>query len=68
MPPSDVVSVYESLAISFTEKELVILKYFETDWIGEMVGGMKTNPNFDIFIWNLVERFETGSTRTTNAL
>ena len=38
VPVSDVISTYESLAVTFLDDELPLLSYFELTWIGQEVG------------------------------
>ena len=70
IPVSDLVAVYESLSTTFLHDELPILHYFESTWIGMGVGagGPRRDPAFPHQMWNVLDRHEQGSTRTTNAL
>jgi hypothetical protein len=69
IPVADVIPVFESLATTFHNDELVLLSYFESTWIGRPVpGGRRLPPLFPLHMWNLLDRSSTGSTRTTNAL
>ena len=70
VPVSDVISTYESLAVTFLDDELPLLSYFELTWIGQEVGGTgrRLPPMFSHHMWNVLDRADSGSTRTTNAL
>ena len=70
VPVSDVISTYESLAVTFLDDELPLLSYFELAWIGQEVGGTgrRLPPMFSHHMWNVLDRADSGSTRTTNAL
>ena len=47
VPVSDVISTYESLAVTFLDDELPLLSYFELTWIGQEVGwNWKATPPY----------------------
>ena len=70
IPVSDLVAVYEALSTTFLADEIPILHYFESTWIGMGVGagGLRRDPAFPHQMWNVLNRHDQGSTRTTNAL
>ena len=70
VPVSEFVATFESLATTFgfLNDELPLLSYFESTWIGQSVGGRRLPPMFPHYMWNVLGRAGTGSTRTTNAL
>ena len=70
IPVGDLITVYEALADTFEEDELELMSYFETTWIGGVVGRRhrRTAARFPAAMWNVVGRHFTLSTRTTNAL
>ena len=70
IPVSDLVAVYEALSTTFLADEIPILHYFESTWIGMGVGagGLRRDPALPHQMWNVLNRHDQGSTRTTNAL
>ena len=70
IPLEDVVSVYEELADTFEDDEVPVLTYFESTWIGTVIGrrGRRSPPHFPLKMWNVVGRHQQGSTRTNNAI
>ena len=70
IPVSDLVAVYEALSTTFLADEISILHYFESTCIGMGVGAdrLRRDPAFPHQMWNVLDRHDQGSTRTTNAL
>ena len=70
IPLEDVVSVYEELADTFGGDEVPVLTYFESTWIGNVIGrrGRRSPPHFPFKMWNVVGRHQQGSTRTNNVI
>ena len=70
IPVLDLVAVYEALSTTFLADEISLLHYFESTCIGMGVGadGLIRDPAFPHQMWNVLNRHDQGSTRTTNAL
>ena len=53
IPLEDVVSVYEDLADTFEDGEVSVLTYFESTWIGNVIGrrGRRSPPYLRCGMW-----------------
>ena len=68
VPVYDVIRVFGLLCNHCGVRELPILRYFESTYIGELRAGVRLNPLFSHDIWNVYDRVIAGLPHTTNSV